>query len=212
MPYRLTLLAHAPTQAQRAAAFPLDEAVEAAGLRHAASVAQTLALTAWRRVDRLWAAPERRTRQTAAALAAAGLAVDIGEVLELRDLDHGRWGGRSLADVGGADPAGVAAWLDDPAAAPHGGESLLALLRRVGAWLAAFTEPGHTLIVTHPAVIRAALTHVLAADARAFWRLDIAPLSITDLRHNGRWTVRALGQPLELMQAGEVTLSGKEDA
>lgn len=209
MPYRLTLLAHAPTRAQRAAAFPLDEAAEAAGLRCAAAMAQTLASTAWRRVDRLWTAPERRARQTAAALADAGLAVDIGDVPELRDLDHGRWGGRSLADVGATDPAGVAAWLDDPAAAPHGGESLLMLSRRVSAWLAAFTEPGHTLIVTHPAVIRAALAYILTADARAFWRLDIGPLSMTDLRHNGRWTVRTLGQPLELIQADKLTLPGE---
>lgn len=168
------------------------------GLAQTAALGDALASTVWRRVDRVWTAPERRARQTAAALNGIASPGDIQVVPALRDLDHGNWRGRSLADVGATDPAGLAAWLDDPAATPHEGESLRTLLNRVGAWLADFAEPGHTIAVTHPAVIRAALTHILAADPRAFWRLDISPLSLTDLRYNGRWTVRALGQPMDL--------------
>jgi hypothetical protein len=38
---------------------------------------------------------------------------------------------------------------------------------------------------------------VLDAPAAAFWRLDVAPLTVTDLRGGpGRWTVRATGAPL----------------
>lgn len=201
MPRRLTLLAHAPTRAQRDAAFPLDEDAEAGGLAQVMALGTALASTVWRRVDRLWTAPEQRTRQTAAALADAGVGLvgNIQVVPDVRDLDHGDWRGRRLGEVGTSDPAGIGAWLEDPAVPPPGGESLLMLRDRVGAWLTGCRDAGHTVLVTHPAVIRAALVHVLAADPRAFWRLDISPLSFTDLRHKDRWTVRAVAQPADLV-------------
>ena len=52
----------------------------------------------------------------------------------------------------------------------------------------------HTIAVTHPAVIRAAIVHALQVPLPAFWRFDIAPLSLTDLRFNGGvWSVRCAG-------------------
>jgi broad specificity phosphatase PhoE len=55
-------------------------------------------------------------------------------------------------------------------------------------------EPGACVAVTHPSVVRAAIVQVLDAPAASFWRLDIAPASLTDLRYDGRrWRVRATG-------------------
>jgi broad specificity phosphatase PhoE len=86
----------------------------------------------------------------------------------------------------------VAAWLSDAEAAPHGGESLADLFRRVSAWMDECIREGHTIAVTHAAVIRAAIIHVLDAPARSFWRIDIEPLSVTKLRGDGvRWTLVA---------------------
>jgi broad specificity phosphatase PhoE len=65
--------------------------------------------------------------ETAAALGLAAT-VDAG----LADWDLGEWRGRALDEV-----AGIAEWVADPDAVPHGGESLTALLARVAAWLAA---------------------------------------------------------------------------
>lgn len=142
------------------------------------------------RFARLLTAPELRARQTAECLGPVAIAEPA-----LADCDFGRWRGRSLEEIGAADPAGAAAWLADPQAAPHGGESLAALLQRVGGWLDRFERPDHTVAITHPAAIRAAITHVLGAPAAAFWRIDIEPLSLTDLRrHAGRWTVRSVGR------------------
>jgi hypothetical protein len=46
-------------------------------------------------------------------------------------------------------------------------------------------------------VIRSAIVHALSASAQTFWRIDIAPLSLTDLRFNGRvWTLRSSGGEL----------------
>ncbi|WP_254885986.1 histidine phosphatase family protein [Streptomyces sp. NA02950] len=137
-------------------------------------------------------APSERCRGTARAL---GLDAEVTE--GLRDLDVGRWRGRSLDEVGRRAPEEVAAWLADPAAAPHGGESLLELLERVGAWLEGRAgSEERVLAVADPAVVRAALVHALGVPARTFWRLDAAPLTATELSgRSGRWNLRC-GRPL----------------
>jgi len=62
--------------------------------------------------------PERRCLDTAAAL---GLWPVIDPALA--ELDVGDWPARGLSDLERDDPAGLHAWLTDPVAAPHGGES-----------------------------------------------------------------------------------------
>jgi broad specificity phosphatase PhoE len=50
--------------------------------------------------------------------------------------------------------------------------------------------------ITHPAVVRAAIVHALGAPPAAFWRIDVAPLSRTDLSgRDGRWNLRGIGRP-----------------
>jgi broad specificity phosphatase PhoE len=184
MALRLTLLCHASTTALRRAAFPLDEPLDAKGERQAALLADRLAPA-----DRCWTSPALRARQTAAALR---LAATIEPALG--DCDFGRWAGRTLDDVARSEPDATAAWLGDPAAAPHGGESLLALLRRVASWLDGQAGGrGHALAVTHAAVVRAAILHAIGAPAQSFWHIDIGPLTRTDIRcGGGRWTLRSI--------------------
>jgi broad specificity phosphatase PhoE len=181
----LTFVSHAATLAQRRAAFPLDEDLEKPDFSAALD---------WKapRAQQALSGPEHRTRQTARAL---GLSPEIAP--DLRDCDCGSWRGLDLNDIQAQDPEGLGAWLTDPAAAPHGGESILKLIDRVGDWLERQRDKGHTIAITHPAVIRAAIIYVLEAPPQSFWRLEIAPLSLTDLRFNGRaWTVRSSGQAL----------------
>jgi len=118
---RLTLVAHASTAATARAVFAGDEGLEPRGAAAAA------AATRLRRVTRTVCSPARAAVETAAALGLAAT-VDAG----LADWDLGEWRGRALDAV-----AGIAEWVADPDAAPHGGESLTALLARVAAWLAA---------------------------------------------------------------------------
>ncbi|MHB1796159.1 MAG: histidine phosphatase family protein, partial [Acidobacteriaceae bacterium] len=55
----------------------------------------------------------------------------------------------------------------------------------------------HTLAVTHPAVVRAAVVLTLQAPAQSLWRIDIPPVSVTDIRSNGQfWSLRSSGCPL----------------
>ena len=176
MTTRLVLVCHGATAATRRAAFPADEPLE-----HPDTVADPP------RADVVLAAPVTRCLQTAAALGLTPTA-DAG----LRDCDYGAWRGRTLDDVTMSDPAAVHAWLTDPAAAPHGGESTQDLLTRVGAWLDALPRDHHRVVaITTPAVIKAAVVHAIRATPATFWRIDVPPLSRTEL--SGRptsWTLR----------------------
>jgi broad specificity phosphatase PhoE len=177
----MTVISHASTVATRVAAFPGDEPIErppnGGGLG---------------RMDTAVRGPEKRCAQTATALG-IGLELPAGIDERLRDCDYGRWRGRSLDDVAAAEPHDLTRWLTDPASAPHGGESIVDLLARVGGWLDAPRAGRRIAVITHPAVIKAMIVHVLRADPSAFWRIDIAPLSRTVLRGEpGRWTLRWL--------------------
>ncbi|SDC13852.1 histidine phosphatase family protein [Actinokineospora iranica] len=181
MSARLILVCHGATAATRAAAFPADEPLE----RNA--VAAATAGPPLGQVDEALCAPALRCAQTAAAL---GLLAKPDE--GLRDADFGRWRGHALDELAVAEPDELTRWLTDPRAAPHGGESVVDLVARVGRWLDDRpTESPRTVAVTHPAVVKAALIHALGADPSAFWRIDVAPLSRTILRGGpGRWTLR----------------------
>ena len=184
MPTRLLLIAHAPTEATRHAAFPLDEPIDDAGESDLAALRDLLP-----RADRTYTAPERRGQQTAAAL---GLKAETQ--LLLGDINLGRWKGRSFDQMLAEGPDPIAAWTSDPASRAHGGESVEEVLARVAPWLDRQREEGGRVIaVTHPAIIRAGVVLALGAPAASFWRIDIAPLTRVDLRSDGRrWTVRSI--------------------
>jgi broad specificity phosphatase PhoE len=198
---RLLLVRHAATSATRAAGFPVDESLDARGRTDAATL--TGALPA--RCTAL-SSPALRCRQTAAAAGVpAPTIVDV-----LRECDFGTWAGRTLADVAAADPAGVGAWMEDADARPHGGESLSAFAARVAGWLdGEAAADGRTLAFTHGGVVKAALVHALGAPLKAFWRIDVAPLAITELHaHDGRWTVARVNAPAAAPRAAAGDDSG----
>jgi broad specificity phosphatase PhoE len=195
---RLTLITHAATEAQRRAAFPMDEPVVE---REATKIA-ALNWTA-PRSQLIVSAPELRAQQTSRAL---GLQTTIAE--KLRDCDYGTWRGRTMDEVQLEDPEGIVAWLTDPGASPHGGESIEDLISRVGGWMDRQHDTAHTIAVTHPAVIRCAIVHALRIPVQAFWRFDVAPLSLTDLCFSRNlWTIRCVSCSLERLQAGAMKQS-----
>lgn len=185
MTSRLTLVSHAPTVAVRAAAFPLDEGIDEKARREASALSGDLP-----QFGAAWTSPARRALETAAAFN-----LDAKVEPLLRDMDLGRWAGRTFADVEASEPQEMMRWLSDSAASPHGGESVEALLARVANWLKLAGErQGRSVAVTHPAVIRAAIVVAIEAKPVSFWRIDIAPLSIVELGSNGsRWTLKSIG-------------------
>lgn len=192
-PLRLILVSHALTEAQRQARFPLDEPIIGTAVIGTANIntaggSLTNAITS--RVDECLAGPEQRTLQTANALG-----LNCKPEQALADIDHGSWAGQTMADLSESD---LLSWLTDPSSIPHGGESVTALIDRVGQWLAGLSQPGERIVaVTHPAVIRAAIVCALGAPAAAFWRIDVAPATKTVLHGRGqRWTLRTTAAPL----------------
>ncbi|MED7670938.1 histidine phosphatase family protein [Pseudomonas moraviensis subsp. stanleyae] len=182
---RLTLICHARTIAQKLARFPTNEPVEDL------PVASDTLKARFASPRRLICAPELRTRQTA-----AGFGVDAQVEPALRDCDWGRWHGQSIKDLQTNEADALQAWLADPEAAPHGGESVRQLTERVSMWLDTIAAtPGHVVAVTHPFVIRAALMQVL--QGAAFNAIDVEPLAMIELRFNGIWRLRLPGMDLE---------------
>ncbi|MBD8150855.1 histidine phosphatase family protein [Pseudomonas fluorescens] len=175
---RLTLICHAATTAQKQARFADDESLLMDWQGAESSLAGR-----YPKAARLVCGPEARTRQTA-SLFGAQPSIEPA----LRDLDLGRWKGQALCDL---DSDEMNAWLTDSAAAPHGGETVGQLFTRVGDWIKSQeSQPGHVLAVTHPFVIRAALLYVMQCPASMFYRIDVEPLSHTELRFNAVWRLR----------------------
>jgi broad specificity phosphatase PhoE len=185
MVLRLSWICRAPTAATRHVAFPLDEPLDKTDRAKAAAVRARVS-------DHALTAPERRARETAEAL---GLTADVDP--QLRDCDYGRWAGRSLLDLQAAEPVALGAWLSDLQSNPHGGESIADLARRIAAWLEARArDEGRMIAVAHPAVIRAAILHAVGAPLASFWRVEVAPLAIVRLSHDGRrWTLQSIAGP-----------------
>ncbi|MGX8008417.1 histidine phosphatase family protein [Mesorhizobium sp. ORM8.1] len=182
---RLTMIASGATPGMRKGRFPNDEALELQAVERARATAASP-----RRADRVWTSPAPAARQTAEAL---GLEASVEPLLA--EQDFARWAGRSFEEVQAEDPEGMAAWFADPDAAPHGGETLSAVAQRGAALLDRLAGAGgHTIAVTHPMLIRAAVVHVLGAPLSSVWKIDIEPLTLTDLRNDGRrWVLRASG-------------------
>jgi broad specificity phosphatase PhoE len=190
MPTRLLLISHAATAAMRSGRFPADDALNTIDERAmTAAAALCERLPAMESDVTILCSPALCARETAQAL---GLTAQVADALA--DMDYGRWRGMRLAEIGAVEQAALVAWSSDPDAAPHGGESFNAVLARVGAWLDRLGDidapvTGSVIAVTHAPVIRAAILHSIGAAPRSFSRIEVAPLSVVELRHSKRgWT------------------------
>ncbi|MFG2970739.1 histidine phosphatase family protein [Streptomyces sp. NPDC048288] len=180
MTCRVILIAPAMTPSLRRARFDDGDSIENAG-----AVALDLPVA-----GRAVSSPSVRCRETAVALG-----IDASAEPDLAGLDAGRWRGRTLEEVGAAEPEALVRWMSDPGAAPHGGESVREFCARVAKWLeSAGRTAGRTVAVVEPEVVRAVVLHVLGAPEAAFWRVDVPPLAATEVTGGpGRWNLR-LGQ------------------
>jgi broad specificity phosphatase PhoE len=183
MHVRVSLVAAARSSSLLAERFDDDRPLDGAGWRAVESAARDL--VALGSAELRYCSPTPRSRATGEALGYAPLAQPA-----LRACDMGRWRGLTLAEVTAHEPGAVDLWLSDPRAAPHGGESLLAFISRIGGWLD--TRPaddgGAIVAVAEPSVVRAALVYALQAPPLTYWNVDVRPLStITLTGWSGRW-------------------------
>lgn len=193
MALRVTFVAAARNSPLLAERFDDDRPLDQAGwdeVRRAAHDLLPLAAAELR-----CCSPTPRSRATGDALGYAPLVQ-----LALRDCDMGRWRGLTLGEAMAREPEAVDAWLADPRGTPHGGESLLSFITRVGGWLD--TRPvedgGRVVAVAEPSVIRAALVYALKAPPATYWNIDVRPLSTTTVTGRaGRWNLRFDGAGIQ---------------
>ncbi|MFD5794963.1 histidine phosphatase family protein [Streptomyces diastatochromogenes] len=189
MSLRVTFVAAARSSPLLAERFEDDRPLDQAGWDEVQRMAWDL--LPLRAADLRYCSPTPRSRATGDALGYAPLVQ-----LALRDCDMGRWRGLTLGEAMAREPDAVDAWLADPRSVPHGGESLLAFISRVGGWLD--TRPvgdgGRIVAVAEPSVIRAALVYALKAPPATYWNIDVRPLSTTTVTgRSGRWNLRLDG-------------------
>jgi broad specificity phosphatase PhoE len=115
--------------------------------------------------------------EEACQLTAERLGGNAEPIQDLRGCDFGTWTGQTLVDVAAQDPSGLEAWLREPYATPHGGESLAELINRVGGVLDHHPWPdGRSVVAASPLVARALLVHALGAEPKVIFHIDVAPL------------------------------------
>jgi alpha-ribazole phosphatase len=126
-----------------------------------------------------------RATQTAQEIVAARQGSALRLDSDLREIAMGAWEGLTYAEIRDQQPNAMAAWQADPlTVAPPGGETVLALQRRV---IRAFERwrsrgPDGALVwVTHGGVISLLLCHALGLDLDRRWQFRRDNASITEL-------------------------------
>ncbi|MFJ3203514.1 histidine phosphatase family protein [Streptomyces sp. NPDC086989] len=183
MNVRVSLVAAARGSSLLAERFDDDRPLDGAGWRAVESAAQGLVPLG--AAELRYCSPSPRSRATGQALGYAPLAQPA-----LRDCDMGRWRGLTLAEVTEREPGSVDLWLTDPRSSPHGGESLLSFISRIGGWLDSRpADDGAAIVaVAEPSVVRAALVYALRAAPLTYWNVDVRPLSTVTLTgRSGDW-------------------------
>ncbi|MEU6735307.1 histidine phosphatase family protein [Streptomyces physcomitrii] len=185
MPVRVTLLAAARSTSLLSERFGDDRPLDRLGWDQVQLAAP--ALVPLGVAELRYCGPSPRCRDTSHALGYAALPQPA-----LSDCDMGRWRGHTLAEVAAHEAGAVDHWLGEPRSAPHGGESLLGFISRIGRWLDTrpVTADGRVLAVADASVVRAAVVYALKAPPGTYWNIDARPLSTVVLDgHQGRWSL-----------------------
>jgi len=148
------------------------------GQAQARAVGERLAAVA--KVDAIYASPLDRTKETAAAIAAArGMKVKLDK--GLLEADIGEWTGLDFKTVRKA-PEWKAVHQYPSGFRFPGGESFVEMQGRIVAALERLraAHPGDTIVaVSHADLIKAAVAHALGTHLDLFQRIVISPCSVT---------------------------------
>jgi len=136
-------------------------------------------------ITAFYASPMERTVDTA-RLIAAPHNKEVTKVDDLREIAHGRWEGKTRAEVEAAFPKEYHRYEHDPfTSAPEGGESGLDVTARALPALLRLVEEhddARLVVVSHKATIRLILSSMLGFDPRKYRdRLDQSPCALNIL-------------------------------
>lgn len=161
----------------------------------------------------LYVSPASRAQQTAAAIAAA-CGVPIVTDDRLAEVDHGELDGLTGEEMRVRHPDFLRRWRDEDPTTLRipGGESMDEAQQRMRLAIAAIRDAAPTrdglavrdqvvvAVVSHNLALHALLCHALGVPLRAFrqFRVDLASLSIVELRDDNRWAVVQLNEQCHL--------------
>lgn len=156
-----------------------DVSLSEQGRREAVALRELI--QAWR-PERCLSSPLKRCRETIDL--ASGIAVEA--LPDLREIDFGRWEGKTFDAIRSIDPDLVDRWARfDPEFGFPGGERLADFAARIGrvAGVIASCPETTVLVATHAGVIRALICHFLGLDLRHYllFNVDYASLAIVNL-------------------------------
>lgn len=137
--------------------------------------------------DQIVSSPMKRTLQTAQAISLA-IGVDVEEIEELREISFGVWDGHTNQEVADKWPEQFAAWRGSWELSPPEGESLAAFDSRIRAARSQILDSFEgkcVVVVAHVMPIRGFISLALDAGPSGYWRTQVAPCSVTIIRHWG---------------------------
>lgn len=134
-------------------------------------------------IDAAYSSDRRRALETAYRIMAGLGGVQIEP--RFRELDFGAWEGLTYGEIQARHPLALARWEADPmTAAPHGGESLGELAKRLQGALDQLKEKhwGQTvLIVAHGGSLQVLLCLAFGLTPQARWQFTVSPASLSEL-------------------------------
>lgn len=171
-----------------------DPQLSEAGIQDAQAVAEELSKVshsgAYAKVLKptvVVSSPIARTRETAAIIAAKlGIKVEIND--DIAEIAFGDWDGHTNQEVAENWPDQYEQWRGDVKISPPGGESLEEFDVRVQNGLADILEKyeGQTVVVvSHVMPIRGFLKSAMQAGWPSYWRISVAPCSMSIVRFWG---------------------------
>jgi broad specificity phosphatase PhoE len=159
----------------------IESPLTALGREQARRLAQRLRRE---RIDALYCSPQGRARETAQPIAEAlGLPIQIRDAL--REMDFGRWDGRTQAEIQAESPTMMAAWdRGSWMIQPPGGETQQAVLARIVPCVVELltAHAGQTLLlVSHRTALRLLIGHLLNLSLPNSRGLHLDPASLSKL-------------------------------
>lgn len=144
-------------------------------------------------IDTIYSSPRERTRETAAAIAAACNLGEPQSAQALDEIDFGAWSGQTFQTLN-ADPEWRRWNMTRSLCRTPGGESMLDVQHRVLLLVETLLRENGAkkiALVSHADVIKAAVSHFLGLPIDAWPRFDIAPASITSIAA-GDWGAKVV--------------------
>jgi probable phosphoglycerate mutase len=192
MTTRVFLIRHGATtlSAEDRFAGATDVDLSDEGRRQASCLGERLAREKLRAI---YASPMKRTVETATLVGEPHDGMKPETDAGLKEIDHGRWEGRTRKEVETAFGDEYAAWEEDPFTfAPQGGEAGISVMARALPVLRMIVKkhPNENVaVISHKATIRLLLSSLLGIDPRGYRdRLDQAPacLNVIDFKDSVR--------------------------